>query len=440
MKTVITAKLKLHTSTEEFAALRAMQLAYRDALNYVSRYAYEHGKKSNAVALQDGTYDEVRARFHLPAQMACSVPRQVGATYKTLWTKVKQNAAARKAGITKKRYKGLDQAPKYVSPTLTYQHRKDYSFKTAQRVSILALQGRVIVPYTGYDAHVALIQQGAHIGAAKLWYDKPRKQFYLLISLEIETADPTPETHTSVVGVDVGVRYLAVTSTTTGDFSFHTGKTIVPKANHYARLRKRLQKKGTRSATRRLLAISGRERRLKQDANHKVSQRIVTQYPHSLIGLEQLTDIRERIPRKRGKKASKKQRKANAAYSKWSFAELHSMLAYKALLHGSMVIKVDAHYTSKACPVCGHTCNANRPNKGLLFVCQNCHYTLHADLVGARNITMRTLLVRQDWARTGVLSVRPDVSDAEAKAARLQRYAELRWSLDTSPRALAGGH
>jgi len=39
MKTVITAKLKLHTSTEEFAALRAMQLADRDALNYVSRYA-----------------------------------------------------------------------------------------------------------------------------------------------------------------------------------------------------------------------------------------------------------------------------------------------------------------------------------------------------------------------------------------------------------------
>jgi putative transposase len=76
----------------------------------------------------------------------------------------------------------------------------------------------------------------------------------------------------------------------------------------------------------------------------------------------------------------------------------------------------------------------------LLFLCQNCHYTLHADLVGARNITMRTLLVRQDWARTGVLSVRPDVSDAEAKAERLSRYSELRWSLDTSPRALAGGH
>src|SRR5205809_8036324 len=137
MKTVITAKIKLHTMHEQFAALRATQLAYRDALNNVSRYAFEHGKMSNRIALQDGTYDEVRARFHLPSQMACSVPRQVGATYKSLWTKVKQNAAARKAGLAKKRYKGLDQAPSYVSPTLTYQYKKDYSFKPDQRLSIL---------------------------------------------------------------------------------------------------------------------------------------------------------------------------------------------------------------------------------------------------------------------------------------------------------------
>jgi len=172
---------------------------------------------------------------------------------------------------------------------------------------------------------------------------------------------------------------------------------------------------------------------LKQDANHVVSKRIVTRYPQALIGLENLTDIRERTRRKHGKRASKKQRKANAASSKWAFAELHRMIAYKALLHGSMAIKVDAHYTSQACPMCGHTCDANRPHKGLLFNCQNCHYSLHADLVGARNITMRTLLIRQDWVRTGQLSLAPDVSDAEAKAARLKRYAELRWSLDTSP-------
>jgi len=64
-----------------------------------------------------------------------------------------------------------------------------------------------------------------------------------------------------------------------------------------ARLRKRLQQKGTRSATR-LVAMSGRERRLKQDAKHVVSKRIVERYPHALIGLEDLTHIRERTSRR----------------------------------------------------------------------------------------------------------------------------------------------
>ena len=199
------------------------------------------------------------------------------------------------------------------------------------------------------------------------------------------------------------------------------------------RLRKRLQHKGTRSATRRLVIISRRERRLKQATNHEISRRIVDQHPHSIIGLEDLTHIRERTRRKHGKKATRKQRRANRHASKWTFAELHGYIAYKAMRAGSMAMEVDANYTSQACPMCGYTYEDNRPKKGLLFVCQSCHYTLHADLIGARNVALRTLLTRQDWMSTGVLSVRPDGSGNEAKAARLSRYAELRWSPDTSP-------
>ncbi len=443
MKQLITAKLKLHTTPAQFQALRATQLAYRDALNHVSRYAYEHGKMSSGRALQRDCYDEIRRVYKIPAQMACNVPRQVGATYKTLWTKVRQNTAARRAGKTKKRYKGLDSPPKYVSPTITYNYHRDYSLKEDAQVSILTLDGRVIVAYTGYSKHRAAVADGAHIGAAKLWYDKPHKQFYLLVTLQVAVRDPTPQDHTHVVGVDVGQRYLAVSTDTEHHSHFYSGKAVRATANHYARLRKRLQKKGTRSATRRLIVISGRERRLKQDCNHLISHRIVNAHPHSIIGLEDLTHIRERTKRRTHKRkpngkgterVSRKQRKSNRVHSQWAFAELHGYLAYKALLAGSMTVKVDAYHTSQACPRCGFTSPLNRPDKGLLFVCQSCQYVLHADLVGARNIALRTLLVRQDWMSTGVLSIRPDVSSDETKAARRFRYAELRWSLDTSPR------
>jgi putative transposase len=436
MKQILTAKLKLQTDPAQFQALRATQLRYRDALNYVSQYSFAQGKISNQRRLQEACYDAIRLQYGLPAQMACNVPRQVAATYKTLWTKVKQNNAARKAGITKKRYKGLDKPPRYVSPTLTYNYHRDYSLKPDNQVSILTLEGRVVVPYTGYDKQVALLHHGASIGAAKLWYDKPRKQFYLLVSFEVEIADPLPETHKEVVGVDVGQRYLAVVATPANEASFYSGKAVRAKTDHYARLRKRLQRKGTRSAIRRLVVISGRERRLKQAWNHWISWRIVDGHPHSVIGLEDLTHIRDRTRRKHGKKASPKQRRANRHVSKWAFAELHGYIAYKATMAGSIAVKVDANFTSKACPMCGYTSDMNRPTNGSLFVCQSCRYTLHADLVGARNVALRTLLVRQDWTSTGVLSVRPDVSSDEAKAARLSRYAELRWSLDTSPSSL----
>ncbi len=131
-------------------------------------------------------------------------------------------------------------------------------------------------------------------------------------------------------------------------------------------------------------------------------------------------------------KASKKQKKANRNKAKWSFAELHSFMDYKAVLNSSLAVKVPAHFTSQCCPKCGHVSKENRPNKGLMFVCKCCDYKLHADLVGARNIALRALLIRQDWMSTGVLSASPNVSDSETKANNLQRFLALRWSLDAS--------
>ena len=187
------------------------------------------------------------------------------------------------------------------------------------------------------------------------------------------------------------------------DTQNHTAFFPGAQAGHFARLRKRLQHKGAQGATRRLRVIAGRERRreterdgerrLKHERNQVISRRLVDAYPASLIGLEDLTHIRERRKRKPGKKASVKQRRANRHASQWAFAELQADVA----------------------------------DKGLLFVCQMCHLTLHADLVGARNVALRTLLTWQDGVRRGVAPERPAVSGEEAKAVRRRREAEVRW-------------
>ena len=439
MQATITAKLKLVTTPEQFAALRRTQLAYRDALNQASLHAFAHGKTSNSQRLHHGLYEETRATHGLPSQMACSVFRQVGATYKALWTKWYKNVEARKAGWTRKRFKGLEKPPHYVSPTVTYVSGRDFTFKTASQVSVLTLAGRLLLPYQGYTRHVAWLQQGAQIGGAKLWYDRSHKRFYLLVSLTITTPDPTPADVAQVVGIDLGQRYLATLTTPQNHTQFYSGKQVRATADHYARIQQRLQRKGTRSATRRRIALGQRERRFQLSTNHTIAKHILDTHPHSLIGLEDLTGIRERTKRRKKRRKGKhlvpvspKARKANRHASKWAFAELRGLLTYKAALGGSGCITVDADYTSQQCPRCGHTSKANRPQHGLLFVCQACHLNLHADLIGARNVCLRTLLIRQDWMRTGQLSGAPDVTDREAKTARLSRYAGLRWSLATS--------
>ncbi|GAB4201448.1 MAG: RNA-guided endonuclease TnpB family protein [Coleofasciculaceae cyanobacterium] len=433
MQQVLTAKLKLEVTQEQKEQLRVTSLAYRDALNYTSGVAFEMGKTYNGTKIQKEVYYTLREKFKLPSQMACNVPRQVGATYKALRTKLKHNEEALYTGRTKKRYKGLDVPPKFVSRTCTLNYQRDYSFTKDGQVGITTTTGRIKVNYKGYSKHLEMIQSGvAKMGGGKIWYSKPTKTYYLLVSLELKVPDLTSNDISRIVGVDVGQRYIAVAADTRNKTQFFSGKQVRHKASRYAKARKSLQRKGTRSATRRLVALSGRERRFIADTNHSIANQVVT--PATLIGLENLTHIRERTkPNKKGKKASKKQRRANSNQTRWSFAQLHGFIDYKAVLKGSLAVKVDAHYTSQACPCCGHTSKENRPNKGLTFVCQQCGYTLHADLVGSRNVALRVLLSRQEWESTGRISAVPDASSEETKGERRFRYSQLRWTIDAIP-------
>ncbi|GGR10087.1 RNA-guided endonuclease InsQ/TnpB family protein [Deinococcus ruber] len=428
MKLTVTAKLKLRHTPEQKQALDAVTLAYRDALNFTSEAAFKLEKTSSAPKIHKEVYPVLRERFGLGAQLACTVSRQVAATYKTQWTKLRQNLVAQETGRTKRRYRGLDVAPTFVSRTLEYQYQRDYSWKKGQQVSVGTLDGRIVLDYEGYQKHLKFIAEGAEMGAAKLYHQKSKKQYYLLVALNIELPDPQPTDHPNIVGVDVGQRYHFVATNNHNQTMFQAGGQARQYKDRFVRARKSLQRKGTRSATRRLVLLSGRERRFIADQNHTLAKKLLTRFPQSLIGLEDLAHIRERTEGRSTPAASPQAKSAQRRRSQWSFQELHAFIAYKAPLMGSMAVKIHANHTSQACPKCGHVSKANRPKAGLMFICEVCGKQGHSDLVAARNINLRTLLVRQDWMSTGALSVRPDVSYNEVKAA----YAELRWSADTS--------
>ncbi|MEZ7821037.1 MAG: transposase, partial [Patescibacteria group bacterium] len=411
MKQVITAKLKIEHTNEQAYRLTSLCRDYKSALNYASQKAFELGKTSSASVIQKATYEVIREKWNrIPSTMVCGIAKQVGSTYKTLWTRAKQHKSHKAKGWTKKKYKGLDKAPKFGALTATLYYGKDFSWSKDQTVSVATLDGRIKLKYHGWNQHLEFIKSGARCGASKLWYDKTSKQWYLLVSIEIEKPDVDPSKIGVVKGVDVGQRNLAVASSNTGKKDFYNGNKVKHKCREFSKVRSGLQEKGTRSANRVLTRLAMRERRFRTDVNHKISYGLMEQ--NIIIGMENLKDIKVRTMtrRKRGKFASDKQRHANKEHSSWSYAELQNFVGYKVFFYNSLMLKIDPYNTSKMCNKCGHVSDNNRPNGSIIFRCEECGHAIHSDLNASDNIKDKTIAMRHDLIAMGQLSSVPQVS------------------------------
>jgi IS605 OrfB family transposase len=408
--------LKLEYNLEQKSALTALVLAYQEALNFASQTAFELGKTSSASKIQKATYHEIRSKWSkLPTTMICGIARQVGSTFKTLWTRAKQHKENRKKGWTRERYNGLGKPPQFKSKTAILFYRNDYSWAKNQTVSVTTLDGRIKLKYSGYQNHLNLIKAGSHCGAAKLWYDRSSKQWYLIVSIELQKPDVDLASLRKVKGIDVGQRNLLVSVDSEGRVLFKKGGLVKAKCRHYAKVRSGLQEKGTRSAKRSLVRLSSRERRFRSDVNHKLALSVLE--PSTLIGVEDLTGIRDRLRRRTGKRASEKQRQANRESSSWSYAELQGFITYKTFFFDSIVVAVDPRNTSKGCSKCGHVSDGNRPNGSVLFRCQACGRVVHSDKNGGDNILQRTVVRRQDLLSMGCLSITPEASNVDGSLA-----------------------
>ena len=115
------------------------------------------------------------------------------------------------------------------------------------------------------------------------------------------------------------------------------------------------------------------------DINHCISNQLVNSYPSgTLFVLEDLSGIKEAT--------AKVKRKNRYTMCSWSYFDLEQKLIYKARLKGSIVIKVDPHYTSQRCPICGYTDKGNRDKKNHIFICKSCGYRSNDDRIGAMNL------------------------------------------------------
>lgn len=380
-----TIKLRIHVTPEQEVLFRQVTEQYRQACNFVSRYIFDNQFDLTYQSLNKKLYSGLRGLFGLKSQLAQSSIKTTIARYKT----VKQQLFRKPY-----RYKDEDGDWQHIPKTLEWLwnpiffrrpqadlvRNRDYSFvDDGQVLSINTLGERTKCTFEGN--HFAGYLDGSYrLGTAKLV--ELKGQWYLHIPVTKAVEDFQKKDIRHVVGIDRGLRFLAVSYDEQGKTEFVSGKKIITKRHKFQEVRRQLQYKGTKSAKRKLKAISGRENRWMSDVNHQISKTLVQKYgKDTLFVLEDLAGVSFE------ESNLSRTTKQNYELRSWAFYQLEQFLTYKAHENRSEVLKVSARYTSQRCPKCGTIRKENRNHHKHLYSCQ-CGYESNDDRIGAMNIQL----------------------------------------------------
>jgi putative transposase len=357
MKVIRTSKIKIKGSSKAENVIKN----YIKALNWLSPIVF-NSKEMNSNRLAKAYYPTLRGQFQLPSQLACSICKQITATYQTAKTNKRWFLAT------------------FKNSTVPIVWKRDFN-KSHKGIT---LWGETI------SMHHPYIPQNC-------WKDSKLKRvndkLYLILSYEKEV--PDLKTQGCIVGVDSGIKRMLVASNSSNNNTlFFSGG----KLNHLRkciRLRRSLvQAVGTRSAHRLLQRLAHRERAITEHLMH-VASKALTQYSEKVgarvVVFEDLSNIREA--------SLKKGQDLREKVCRWPYASLQFKACYKLAEKGIGTEIVDPAYTSQGCPRCGHIAKENRI--GLHFQCVACGHRGDADLNASENIRNRYILREQGFRRMG---------------------------------------
>lgn len=197
---------------------------------------------------------------------------------------------------------------------------------------------------------------------------------------------------TTAIGIDVGIARFATMSD--GDFiaPLNSFKKHQQRLARYQRHMSRKVKfsNNWKKARVEVQKIHTRIANARKDFLHKITTTISKN--HALVYIEDL-QVRNISKSSRGtieqpgKNVSQK-RSLNRAILDQGWGEFRRQLDYKMAWCGGVLLAVPAHHTSQTCPCCGYVSKSNRQTQAS-FLCVDCGYENHADIVGAINVLAR---------------------------------------------------
>ncbi len=346
MRATVSAKIRINPTKEVVATIKA----YTKALQFCVDYAWKH-KITRNFKLHYAIYQTIRKRFKLPSQIAVACMRQACGTVK----KAKSKPIIKRTSV-------------------------GYNFPRSANIKGNTLVLRLLKTRQTFKLNIPSCYKDYfswEVDESLLRIDRKGRCFFVFtFSKEVTATEMNSCSQTTVLGIDLGLNNVAVTS----ERRFYNSSKVKQIKRKFKYLRSKLQSKGTRSSKRLLKKLSGRETRWMKHINHCISKDIVSNFYGNKIIMENLKGIRKQ---RRG-------RIMNYWISNWSFYQLQSFIEYKAIRKGIEVARVKPNYTSQICHRCGQIGSRSKGS----FSC-HCLSSFSADLNAARNLAHPMLVERQ---------------------------------------------
>jgi putative transposase len=299
------------------------------------------------------------------------------------------------------------------------------------RVEDKGRRGVIVFPKLG--ALLAVVHRPVSGKAKTCAIVRDGDQWFACISCEQEIADPIPSTKPAIA-LDVGIAKLVADSR--GGFvenPKHAEK-MQPRIRRAQRTVARRQKgsKNQQKAKARVARLQRKVRRQREHALHTASARFAKS--HGVIIVEDLkianmTASAAGTVESPGTNVAQKSG-LNRSILGAGWGKFRTMLEYKVIPEGGVVLRRPAAYSSQECSECHRIDPASRPTQSL-FLCTGCGYTANADTNAARTMLSR-------WERE--TAVETTVAVCGGTAARERPAKQKLHVVRRGPRTVEAAH
>ncbi len=318
--------------------------------------------------------------------------------------KAYKNFFARRAGFPRFKRKGTGDSFRYPEP---------------KQIKLDQANSRILLPKLGWLRYWNSRKVQGEV--RNVTVSQSGGKWFASLQTQREMAVPLT-TATTAIGIDVGIARFATMSDESHIAPLNSFKKHRQRLARYQRRMSRKVKfsNNWKKAKARVQKIHTRIANARKDFLHKTTTTISKS--HALVCIE---DVQVRNMSKSSKgsgeqhgKMVKQKSGLNRAILDQGWGEFRRQLDYKVSWNGGMLLAVPPHNTSRTCPCCGHVSKNNRQTQAK-FLCVDCGYENHADVVGAINVLERgyRLLACGEMAPSG-RSMKQEPAEATGRSSR----------------------